>query len=119
MKFLLLEQRTSAAERLLDSLLGLGEARLFYFGPSLSKTVRETFYEVTFVDINLCKRNGHDPIDEIRNESPRTKIILTTFLTNLQEVSSVFWHPCDGYLQKPVKTVEVATLLRRLLPHEL
>lgn len=118
MKFLILE--SSSSDSILNALFGLGEATLYYFGRSLSREVQETFYDVVFVDINLCKRKGTpDPIKIIKDHSPHTKIILTTYLKDLKEISESFWHPCDRYLSKPFSTQEVAILLRGLLPHKL
>jgi len=117
MRFLILEHSEKTAGSLLDSLSGLGEIRLVCPPHSIPEKLL-VFYDIAFIDLNLCKKN-RDPVQAVLRTSPETRIVLTTFFSNVKEISSVFWHNCDGYLQKPVKPYEVALLLRSILPHKL
>lgn len=112
MRILILEQSEETAESLLDSLKRFGEVKLIFSYYELSKAVKES-WDIIFVDLNLCKRK-YDPVALVRRLSPNTKVILTTFIKDLQEVSQIFWHPCDGYICKPTKPFNLEFLVRSL-----
>jgi two-component system, chemotaxis family, chemotaxis protein CheY len=79
-------------------------------------------YDLICLDIMMPEMDGHAALKEIRTlEEARcvlpirgAKIIMTTALNDLKNVSSAYQELCDGYLTKPIDRAKLIGLLDEL-----
>jgi two-component system, chemotaxis family, chemotaxis protein CheY len=79
-------------------------------------------YDLICLDIMTPEMDGHAALKEIRTlEEARgvlptrgTKIIMTTALNDLKNVSAAYQELCDGYLTKPIDRAKLIGLLEEL-----
>ena len=81
-------------------------------------------YNLICLDIMMPEMDGQEALNKIRtheeergiSSSNGAKILMTTALGDLQNVSSAYQGLCDGYLVKPI---DKASLIEELQKHDL
>ncbi len=79
-------------------------------------------YDLVCLDIMMPEKNGHEALKEMRAlEENRAivstrgaKIIMTTALGDIKNVTSAYDALCDGYLVKPIDKAKLIALLDEL-----
>jgi len=81
-----------------------------------------TPYNLICLDIMMPEMDGHEALRQIRGlEEERgilrrtgAKILMTTALSDIDNVNTAFTSEADGYLTKPIQKVKLLEVLRRL-----
>jgi two-component system chemotaxis response regulator CheY len=81
-----------------------------------------TPYNLICLDIMMPEMDGHEALRQIRGLEeergigPRqgAKILMTTALSDIDNVNTALTSQCDGYLTKPLQKAVLLELLRRL-----
>jgi two-component system chemotaxis response regulator CheY len=81
-----------------------------------------TPYNLICLDIMMPEMDGHEALRQIRGLEeergigPRqgAKILMTTALSDIDNVNTALTSACDGYLTKPLQKTVLLELLRRL-----
>jgi len=90
---------------------------------SFSKSLDEGKpYDLILLDINMPKKEGQEVLKQIRlterergiPDSSRTKVVMTTALSDDENVMQAFENLCEGYLVKPFEKEVVIGQLRAL-----
>jgi two-component system chemotaxis response regulator CheY len=79
-------------------------------------------YQLICLDIMMPEMDGQTALKEIRDleesygilSSVGAKVIMTTALHDLRNVSNAYRNLCDGYLVKPIDRSQLIELLRKL-----
>lgn len=79
-------------------------------------------YDLICLDIMMPKMDGQEALKQIRaleeakgsGSSHEAKIIMTTALADLKNVSTAYNSLCDGYLTKPIQKAKLLEELRKL-----
>jgi len=82
----------------------------------------DTPYNLICLDIMMPEMDGHEALRQIRGlEEERgiglrqgAKILMTTALSDIDNVTTALTSQCDGYLTKPIQKSVLLDLLRRL-----
>lgn len=75
-------------------------------------------YDFIFLDIMMPHKDGQTLLNDIRNyESDKNlekcKIIMTTALSDFDNVVKSFEYKCDDYIAKPIDKLKVKNILER------
>jgi two-component system chemotaxis response regulator CheY len=81
-----------------------------------------TPYNLICLDIMMPEMDGHEALRQIRGleedrgigRRQRAKILMTTALSDIDNVNTAFTSEADGYLTKPIQKAKLLELLRRL-----
>lgn len=81
-----------------------------------------TPYNLICLDIMMPEMDGHEALRQIRRleeergggPRQRAKILMTTALNDMDNVTTALTSQCDGYLTKPVQKAVLLELLHRL-----
>ncbi len=79
-------------------------------------------YSLICLDIMMPKMDGHEALKQIRAleeakgiwSTHGAKILMTTALSDMQNVNTAFGSLCDGYLAKPIERAKLLETLREL-----
>ncbi len=78
-------------------------------------------YDLICLDIMMPEMNGHDALVEIRNREKEhglslngSKVIMTTALGDIKNITTAYNGLCDGYLTKPIHREAFIKELRKL-----
>lgn len=82
---------------------------------ALSK-LRETFYDLVFLDIHLPDANGLDLMQEIRRISPGAKVVIISSDGSEDNVRRALAAGASMFMEKPFDNAEVMTVLAAVLP---
>jgi len=76
-------------------------------------------YTLIFLDIMMPRRDGHVLLEQIRKfeeskkDIKRSNIIITTALTDFEEIEKAFKERCDNYLTKPLSRHRIKQLVEQ------
>ena len=78
-------------------------------------------YQLICMDIMMPEMDGQSAVKEIRTLEEKNgtlstsgvKIVMTTALNDLKNVSKAYSNLCDGYLTKPIDKVRIVQELRK------
>ena len=81
-----------------------------------------TPYNLICLDIMMPEMDGHEALRQIRGleedrgigPRQRAKILMTTALSDIDNVNTALTSEADGYLTKPIQKAKLLELLRRL-----
>ena len=96
-----------------------GQEAVTAFRESLSN---DTPFDLVCLDIMLPKMDGQQVLKEIRKEETErgilgnsgVKIIMTTALSDVENIMSAFRSQCEGYVTKPVSRTRLLAEMRDL-----
>lgn len=116
MKILLLEDDYSYNESVKEYLEYLGyEVDSFYDGESALDAIMQKMYYLFILDIKVPKLNGHELIKYIKEASIQTPIIITTSLTDIDNIEIGYELGCNDYLKKPYELKELELRVKELI----
>jgi len=112
---------------LLQKLLSpYGECHIAVDGEEALQAFESSFgtsdsYDGIFLDIMMPGMDGHQVLQQIRQREDagvglrrRAKVIMTTALSDKQNVFSAFREQCDAYLPKPINKIKLVETLESL-----
>lgn len=127
MKILIVEDDFASRKLLHDLLEPYGHCDLAIngleaveaFGKSLKD---ESHYDLICLDIKMPEMDGHEALAEIRkleaeagiHGSDGTKIIMTTALSESENIMKAFKNQCEAYLVKPIQRTKLYQHLEEL-----
>jgi len=79
-------------------------------------------YDLICLDIMMPEMDGQEALKQIRAEEKArgttyiggARIVMTTALGGIKNVSEAYGNLCDGYLSKPIEKVKLLDVLRKL-----
>ncbi len=129
MKTLIVEDDFTSRLFLQEALKAYGACHIAVNGEEAVEAVRMALekdepYDLICLDIMMPEMDGQEALKKIRTQeedsgissSTGAKILMTTALGDLQNVSAAYRGLCDGYLVKPISK---ASLLEELQKHGL
>jgi len=127
MKTLIVDDDFTNRLLLQEILKGYGPSHIAVNGQEAVEAVRVAMdmgepYDVICLDIMMPEMDGHEALKEIRAmeeakgiiSSKGTKIVMTTALGDLKNVSTAYQGLCDAYLVKPIDKARLLEELRKL-----
>jgi two-component system, chemotaxis family, chemotaxis protein CheY len=127
MKTLIVEDDFTSRLILQELLKGYGPSHIAVNGKEAVDAVRMALdaddpYSLICLDIMMPEMDGQQALKEIRaleaargvGPSKCTKVVMTTALEDLRNVSDAYRNFCDAYLTKPIGKVELMEELRTL-----
>ncbi len=127
MKSLVVEDEFTSRLILLEILKSYGPCHVAMNGREALEAVRAALeardpYDLICLDIMMPEMDGQEALQRIREEEenrgiPSTrgaKILMTTSLKDIKNVSKAFYSLCDGYLTKPIQKEKLLEELRKL-----
>jgi two-component system, chemotaxis family, chemotaxis protein CheY len=125
MKSLIVEDDFTSRLFLQKILLQYGEAHVAVDGEEAVIAVREALacghpYDVVCLDIMMPGMDGHAVLDELRRIEEEhgirglkgVKVIMTTALSDMDNIMGSFKGQCDAYMVKPVDTADLVGHLK-------
>ncbi len=127
MKTLIVEDDFTSRLLLQELLKGYGPSHVAVNGKEAVEAVRAALeanepYDLICLDIMMPEMDGQEALREIRaledargiTSSYGAKIIMTTALGDLKNVSAAYGSLCDAYLVKPIEKVKLREELNKL-----
>ena len=127
MKTLIVEDDFTSRLLLQELLKGYGPTHIAVNGKEAVEAARTALdagdpYELICLDIMMPEMDGQQALLEIRgleeargiNSSKGAKIMMTTALNDLKNVSAAYASLCDAYLTKPIQKAKLIGELRNL-----
>jgi DNA-binding response OmpR family regulator len=87
-------------------------------GKKALSEIRETFYDLVFLDIHLPDSNGLDLMREIRRISPDTKVVILSSDGSADNVRRALAAGALRFMEKPYDISEVMEVLEAARPRE-
>ncbi len=127
MKTLIVEDDFTSRLLLQELLKGYGQSHIAIDGKEAVDAVRIALetdepYELICLDIMMPEMDGQEALRQIRSleeakgilSSDGAKIVMTTALNDVKNVSSAYGSLCDGYLTKPIQKAKLLEELQKL-----
>ncbi|PCJ56380.1 MAG: response regulator [Planctomycetota bacterium] len=123
MKILIVEDNFIERNLMVSMLKQYGTCHIAVNGEEAINVFKDSFedpYDVICLDINMPVKNGQEALKEIRefesnlDVSLKTKIIMTTGMSDGHNMVDAFDQKCDGYLVKPIKLDDILELFTSL-----
>ncbi|MEI6713528.1 MAG: response regulator [Verrucomicrobiota bacterium] len=127
MKILVVEDDFASRLVLQDHLNGLGVIHTAVDGSEALEAVRLALksgehYQLICLDIMMPKLGGQDTLVEIRNieqengisPAREAKVVMTTALDDLTDVTKAYSNLCDAYVTKPIRKAKLQETLTKL-----
>ena len=127
MKTLIVEDDFTSRLLLQELLKSYGPCHIAVNGKEAVEAVRAAVeaaepYNFICLDIMMPEMDGHEALRRIRNEEEArgiwstdgAKIVMTTALDDLKNVSAAYRNLCDGYLTKPIQKAKLLEILCNL-----
>lgn len=123
MKILIVDDDLTSAKLLTHLLKSVGECVTATDGEEAIALVQESYdrnapFDLIFLDIMMPRVNGQEALIEIRHYEAGTdfspKIIMTTALSDADNVMRAFKEKCDAYLVKPISKDTLFEQLKKL-----
>ena len=116
MKILLLEDDYNYNESIKEYLESLGfEVDAFFDGESALDAIMQKYYYLFLLDVKVPKISGHELISHIKNAGITTPIIITTSLTDIDNIAIGYELGCNDYLKKPFELKELELRINELI----
>ena len=93
-----------------------GEIKTAKNGDEAIKEISNSFYDICFLDIHLPDCNGLEIMKKIKNESPKTYVVIMTaaFITNDTE-RAILKEDGASLIEKPIDLYEVRAFITHIL----
>jgi two-component system chemotaxis response regulator CheY len=127
MKTLVVEDDFASRVLLQERLKGFGPVHVAVNGKEAIEAVRHALtanepYDLICLDIMMPEMNGQDALRHIRDlenaagkpPADGSKIVMTTALRDIKNVSTAYGGLCDAYLPKPIEKERLYAELRKL-----
>ena len=115
MKILLLEDDYNYNESIKEYLESLGfEVDAFFDGESALDAIMEKCYYLFLLDVKVPKISGHELISHIKEAGITTPIIITTSLTDIDNIAIGYELGCNDYLKKPFHLKELGLRIDKI-----
>ena len=128
MKTLIVEDDFTSRLLLQELLKSYGPAHIAVNGKEAVDAVRAAFrsgerpYDLICLDIMMPEMDGQEALRQIRGleeangikSSRGSKIVMTTALGDINNMSNAFFSLCDGYLTKPIAKAKLIEELHKL-----
>ncbi len=127
MKTLIVEDDFTSRLLLQELLKSYGQSHIAVNGKEAIEAVRIALeanepYDLICLDIMMPEMDGQEALGKIRAQeevrgtisSNGAKILMTTALNDIKNVSSAYGSLCDGYLVKPIDNARLLEELRKL-----
>lgn len=83
-------------------------------GEKALEVIETGSFDAAIVDLRMPGIDGWQVVDQLREVSPDTQIIIHTAHGNLDEAVTAIRRGANDFLQKPCKLVDIATVLQRV-----
>lgn len=127
MKFLIVESDPTTSSLLQTYLPDHGDCSIVVNGSEVIEKVRHAIsedmhYDLICLDLMISEVDGHDTLKEIRqiekennlSKNNCAKIIVTTVLSDFNNIANAFRAGCQAYLIKPVRKDELLEEMQKL-----
>jgi two-component system chemotaxis response regulator CheY len=127
MKTLIVEDDFTSRLLLQELLKSYGPSHIAVNGKEAVEAVRFALevgepYDLICLDIMMPEMDGQEALQKIREQeeargilsSKGAKIVMTTALADLKNVSAAYHSLCDAYLTKPIQKAKLIEELRKL-----
>jgi len=127
MKILIVEDDLTSQMLLLEFLRDYGQTHVAINGEEAAEAVSISLeqkdpYDLICLDIMMPKVDGHEALKKIREmeesegilSTKGSKIVMTTALDDLKNVTESYKNLCDGYLAKPIDGKKLIGELKKL-----
>lgn len=111
---LILDDEPIVSKRLKPSLQKKGyEVETFTEGLAALKRTREKKFNIVITDLKMEGIDGMDFLDEVKNSSPETEIIVITGFATTATAKESFKKGVFDFLSKPFKIGEIAEIIKK------
>ncbi len=127
MKILVVEDDFTSRILMHKLLSPYGEVHIAVNGKEAVDVVEEAIkqkeiYDLICLDVMMPEMDGHTALEQIRKQEDEagfrvgqgSKVIMTTALSDSQNVIGAFKEECDAYMVKPVERAKLLRQLRKL-----
>jgi len=127
MKILVVEDDFTSRILMHKLLSPYGEVHIAVNGKEAVDVVEEAIakkeiYDLICLDVMMPEMDGHTALEQIRKQEDEagflvgqgSKVIMTTALSDSQNVIGAFKEDCDAYMVKPVERAKLLRQLRKL-----
>ncbi|MBD3347309.1 MAG: response regulator [Chitinivibrionales bacterium] len=127
MKTLIVEDDFTSRLLIQEILRNYGQSHVAINGKEAVEAVQRALtekepYDLICLDIMMPEMDGHEALKKIRAaeesrgiaSSDGAKIVMTTALGDIKNVSAAYNSLCDGYLTKPFDTTKMIEALKKL-----
>jgi two-component system chemotaxis response regulator CheY len=127
MKFLIVEDDFTSRVIMQKILNSYGMAHIAANGKEAVQAISDALknsdmYDAVFLDIMMPEMDGHEVLKSIReqedaaniNPGKGVKVIMTTALSDGENIFTSFREQCEGYLIKPISKNDVDKILKKL-----
>lgn len=83
-------------------------------GQAALDAIENGAFDAAIIDLRMPGIDGWQVVDQLRQVSPETQIIIHTAHGNLDEAVTALRRGASDFLQKPCKLVDIATVLQRV-----
>lgn len=83
-------------------------------GQAALDAIENGAFDAAIIDLKMPGIDGWQVVDQLRQVSPETQIIIHTAHGNLDEAVTAIRRGASDFLQKPCKLVDIATVLQRV-----
>jgi DNA-binding response OmpR family regulator len=105
------------AESLAEVLTGAGHrVEVCFDGETAVRIFREKEFDITFLDVQLPKKNGVESFFEIRKINPRARVVMMTAYSVKQLLAQAIDHGAIGVLRKPFDMPGLLSMLEDVKP---
>ena len=87
----------------------------FYDGEAALEAIRQNYYDLAIVDINVPSASGLEVLSEAKRIWPASPVIIISSNVDIESITNAYEGGCDEYLKKPFHIKELEIKIDRLM----